>query len=195
MTDQQPSDLKQLVAQVAASYFSNSHVSPADIPGVIEQIATSLQRIDSDGGAATAGEDATAGKAKATAAQIRKSITPDAIISFEDGRAYKTLRRHLSVKGLTPEQYREKWGLPRDYPIVAPNYSAQRSAMAQKIGLGSKGRGGEVGRRQGRRSSARQDGYLGLRGRRAAYLRLGPGGPQAASAGRLASHLARSASR
>jgi predicted transcriptional regulator len=63
------------------------------------------------------------------------------LISFEDGKAYKTLRRHLSVKGLTPDQYREKWGLPRDYPMVSPSYSAQRSEMARSIGLGQKGRG------------------------------------------------------
>jgi predicted transcriptional regulator len=143
VADQQSSDLKQLVAQVAASYFSNSHVSPAEIPNVIDQIASSLQKVGGEVRSAPADDGQPASRAKVTAAQISKSITPDALISFEDGRPYKTLRRHLSVKGLTPEQYREKWGLPRDYPIVAPSYSAQRSALAQKIGLGSKGRGGK----------------------------------------------------
>ena len=72
---------------------------------------------------------------------MRKSITPDGLISFEDGKSYKTLKRHLSGHDLTPEQYREKWGLPRDYPMVAPNYSAARSQMAKSLGLGQMGKG------------------------------------------------------
>ena len=73
-----------------------------------------------------------------SSAAIRKSITPDALISFEDGKGYKSLKRTLSIRGLTPDQYRAKWGLPSDYPMVSPNYSAQRSALAHKIGLGKK---------------------------------------------------------
>src|SRR6202007_2140384 len=76
---------------------------------------------------------------KLTPSQIRKSITPDAIFSFEDSKPYKTLRRHLAVRGLTPEQYRDKWGLPKDYPMVAPAYSEARAAMARSIGLGARG--------------------------------------------------------
>jgi predicted transcriptional regulator len=71
-------------------------------------------------------------------AQIKASIKPDELVSFEDGKSYKTLRRHLTGYGLTPEQYREKWGLPRDYPVVAPNYSARRSELAKANGLGKK---------------------------------------------------------
>ena len=67
---------------------------------------------------------------------IKKSITPDFLISLEDGKRYKSLKRHLKGRGLTPEQYREKWGLPRDYPMVAPNYAKQRSELAKAIGLG-----------------------------------------------------------
>jgi predicted transcriptional regulator len=72
------------------------------------------------------------------AVAIKKSVTPDYIISLEDGRQYKSLKRHLSGRGLTPAEYRTKWGLPHDYPMVAPNYAAQRSEMAKAIGLGRK---------------------------------------------------------
>ena len=67
---------------------------------------------------------------------IRRSVTPDYLISLEDGKQYQSLKRHLTRLGLTPEQYREKWGLPRDYPMVAPNYSARRSELARSFGLG-----------------------------------------------------------
>lgn len=132
--------LRELVAEVAAAYFSNSHVSVAEIPSVVNQIASSLSAV---GGAASEVEPAgapAAAPAKLTAAQIRKSITDDGLVSFEDGRRYKTLKRHLSVRGMTPAEYREKWGLPRDYPLVAPSYSAKRSALAKSLGLGQAGR-------------------------------------------------------
>jgi predicted transcriptional regulator len=76
---------------------------------------------------------------KPTPAQVRKSITPDAIISFIDGKAYKTMKRHLGTHGLDPHSYRQRYGLPSDYPMVAPNYAAQRSALAKSIGLGRPG--------------------------------------------------------
>ncbi len=75
-------------------------------------------------------------EAKTPAVPIRKSITPDFLICLDDGKRFKSLRRHLAGLGLTPEQYRVKWNLPSDYPMVAPNYAAQRSALAKKIGLG-----------------------------------------------------------
>lgn len=128
--------LRELVAQVASAYFSNSHVNPADIPAVISQIAASLTSV----GTGAQGTERIASSEeeakKLTPAQVRKSITPEALISFEDGRGYKTLRRHLASRGLTPEQYREKWGLPATYPMVAPDYSAARSQMAKDLGLG-----------------------------------------------------------
>lgn len=74
--------------------------------------------------------------AKATPAQIRASVQPDYLVSFEDGRQYKTLKRHLHTHGLTPAAYREKWGLPADYPLTAASYSARRSALAKANGLG-----------------------------------------------------------
>lgn len=76
---------------------------------------------------------------KPSAAQIRKSVTDDGIVSFIDGKTYKTLKRHLSTHGLDPRSYRERYGLPADYPMVAPSYAAQRSALAKQIGLGRPG--------------------------------------------------------
>lgn len=130
--------MRELVAEVAGAYFSNSHVNPSEIPNVISQIASSLGGIGGGSQSQGQAEEAAAPK-KATAGQVRKSITPDALISFEDNRPYKTLRRHLSGRGLSPEQYREKHGLPSDYPMVAPSYSAMRSEMARNLGLGQRG--------------------------------------------------------
>jgi predicted transcriptional regulator len=145
--------LRQLVAQVAAAYFSNSHVNAAEIPNVIAQIASSLGGV-SDGTGQAASEEASAAGPKLSRAQIRKSITPDALLSFEDNKPYKTLRRHLATRGLSPEQYREKWGLPSDYPMVAPNYSAARSQLAKSLGLGQRGQ--QARRRGGGRKARAQ---------------------------------------
>lgn len=129
--------LRELVAEVAAAYFSNSHVSLAEIPAVIAQVAASLGGLGA-GAPAVSGGEAEPASPKLTAAQVRKSITPAALISFEDNKPYKTLKRHLAGRGLTPASYREKWGLPADYPMVAPGYSAARSAMAKQLGFGRK---------------------------------------------------------
>ncbi|MBV9510953.1 MAG: MucR family transcriptional regulator [Caulobacteraceae bacterium] len=129
-------DLRKLVGDVAAAYFANNHVTSVEIPGVISQIATSLLAVGAAAVEAPAEEPV---QAEATPAKIRRSISQDALISFEDNRPYKTLRRHLSGKGLTPEQYREKWGLPKDYPMVAPGYSEMRAKLARDIGLGNRG--------------------------------------------------------
>jgi len=158
------SNLKQFVAEVAAAYFSNNHVTPAEIPNVVAQIARSLSGVTASG---VAPPDAAEGPApesdppvKLTPSQVRKSITRDALISFEDNRPYKTLRRHLSVRGLTPDQYRAKWGLPGGYPMVAPSYSEARSTMAKALGLGNLRRAavaeaaGAPPRRGGRRPKA-----------------------------------------
>lgn len=131
--------LRELVAEVAAAYFANSHVAPTEIPNVIGQIAASLKGVGEGSGAESSEEQPAAKQTRLTPAQIRRSVTPDALISFEDNKPYKTLRRHLATHGLTPEQYRDKWGLPRDYPMVAPNYSAARSQMAKQLGLGQRG--------------------------------------------------------
>ncbi len=129
--------LRDLVATVAAAYFSNVHVPQSEIPSVMKTIAESLAEV---GGAPTVADAPIeeAGPARPTAAQIRKSITADALTSFEDGKTYKTLKRHLTLRGLTPAQYREKWGLAKDYPMVAPSYSEARSKLAKAAGLGRK---------------------------------------------------------
>jgi predicted transcriptional regulator len=137
MTEDQNDNLRNLVADVAAAYFSNSHVATAEIGPVIEQIAKSLKALGEQLETAPLAKEEPDATRRLTPAQIRKSITPDALISFEDGRPYKTLRRHLAVKGQTPEQYREKWGLPKNYPMVTENYSAARSRMAKQLGLGN----------------------------------------------------------
>jgi predicted transcriptional regulator len=128
-------ELQKIVGEVAAAYFSNSHVSPAEIPTVINQIASSLSAVGAP--AVETPVEATE-IPKLTSAQIRKSVTPDAVISFEDSKPYKTLRRHLAVRGLTPDEYRAKWGLPTDYPMVAPSYSQARSNLAKALGLGNR---------------------------------------------------------
>lgn len=154
MSDQDES-LRTLVADVAAAYFSNSHTAPSDIPAVIAQIAASLEAVGRAEPESSQASSADETQKKATRGQVLKSITPEALISFEDGRPYKTLRRHLSVRGLTPEQYRGKWGLPDDYPMVAQGYSEQRKALAVKIGLGQKTAKAQPARRGGRRAAAK----------------------------------------
>jgi len=146
--------LRELVADVAAAYFSNTHVPAADIPVVIQQIAASLTAVSTGMAAATQEATEEPSAPKLTSAQVRKSILPDALISFEDGKSYRTLKRHLSTRGLTPEQYREKWGLPRDYPMVAASYSEARSAMAKSLGLGRKPADATGGKRRGRPAKA-----------------------------------------
>ena len=146
--------LRNLVTQVAAAYFANSHVGPTEIPGVISQIAASLAAVGEPSVSAPPSTQADNHVPALTRGQIRKSITPDALISFEDRKPYKTLRRHLAVRGMTPAEYRAKWGLPNDYPMVSPNYSAARSELAKNFGLGQ------------RIQAARQSGGGG-RGRRA----------------------------
>jgi predicted transcriptional regulator len=129
-----PDRLRELVSDVAAAYFANSSVSPADVPRVLAQITASLSAIGAS--PANAPPPAALAKSMPSAAQIRDSIRPDGLVSFEDGRTYKTLRRHLNRLGITPGQYRQKWGLPSDYPLVAPNLSALRSAMARQKQFG-----------------------------------------------------------
>ncbi len=128
-------ELQKIVGQVAAAYFNNSHVTPAEIPSVITQIASSLAAVGVPAAEPTAEAPE---QPKLTPAQIRKSITRDALISFEDNKPYKTLRRHLAVRGLSPDEYRTKWGLPNDYPMGAPAYSEARSNLAKPLGLGSR---------------------------------------------------------
>jgi predicted transcriptional regulator len=126
----------ELAAEVAAAYVSNNSVRPADLAALIGDIHAALARLST--GAAVVAAPAKQNPAVA----IKKSVSDDFIICLEDGRKFKSLKRHLRTSyNLSPEQYREKWGLPHDYPMVAPAYSKARSALAHSIGLGQKRQG------------------------------------------------------
>lgn len=148
-----------LTAEIVAAFVGHNTVSVADVPNLIRTVHGALEAAGQP-----APPMAQAPVAKATAAQIRKSITPDALISFEDGRPYKTLKRHLSSAGLTLEAYRAKWGLPKDYPSVAPAYSEARSAMAKALGLGTGGRGGRPAAAPNKAKTKGKSGLGGDRG-------------------------------
>ena len=117
-----------LASEIVSAYVSHNHVQSADLPGLLNEVHAAIR------GICDAGQSQPI--AKATAQEIRRSINPDFLISFEDGKPYKTLRRHLTLRGLTPEAYRAKWGLASDYPMTAQSYSEQRSQLARSLGLG-----------------------------------------------------------
>ncbi|NNM74222.1 MucR family transcriptional regulator [Enterovirga aerilata] len=122
--------LPSITAEIVASYVANNAVHVRDLPNVISSVYSALTRL---------GQPMAGGPEKLTRpVSIKKSISPDYLISMEDGRRYKSLKRHLSGRGLTPAQYRLKWGLPSDYPMVAPSYSEHRSQLAKALGLGRK---------------------------------------------------------
>jgi predicted transcriptional regulator len=126
-------DLIAFTSDIIAAYVSNNSVRAADLPALMADVHAAIAGL----GAASASEPKVD---KLTPSQIRKSITPDALISFIDGKPYKTLKRHLSGNGLTMDEYRERYGLPRDYPTVAASYSEQRSKLALALGLGNQRR-------------------------------------------------------
>jgi predicted transcriptional regulator len=132
----------ELTADIVSAYVSNNSVAGNDLAQLIEQTHKALDRL-------ARGEPETPEAPKLVpAVPIKKSITPDFLISLEDGKKYKSLKRHLNSQyGMTPEQYREKWGLPTDYPMVAPNYARARSELAKTMGLGK----GGASRRNARR--------------------------------------------
>ena len=133
MSDQsESSDLQALTTQVVASHVANNSVAVADLPKLIQQVYDALAGLSSGAGARERSQPAVS---------IKRSVTPEFIICLEDGKKVKMLKRHLKTSyGLTPDEYRQRWGLPADYPMVAPNYAAQRSALAKKFGLGTKPR-------------------------------------------------------
>ena len=127
-----PDNLTELTADIVSAYVAHNSVAAADVPALIKSTFAALADVG-----APAVLEAEAAQ-QVTAAQIRKSITPDTLISFIDGRPYRLLKRHLAVHGLTPMAYCEKFGLPADYPLVAATYAARRSELALKAGLGRK---------------------------------------------------------
>ncbi|GJD45979.1 hypothetical protein AFCDBAGC_3858 [Methylobacterium cerastii] len=124
----------EMTADLVSAFVSNNNLPMSELPALIASVHAALAGLGNEAAAETAGPE------KPTPAQIRKSITPDALISFEDGKSYKTLKRHLTLRGLTPEGYRAKYGLASDYPMTTANYSAQRSALAHALGLGQQRR-------------------------------------------------------
>jgi predicted transcriptional regulator len=130
-----------LTAQIVSAHVSHNSVTPDALPGLIQEVYRTLTNV---------GKQPVQAEKPAPAVPVKQSIRQDRIICLEDGKSFSMLKRHLMTDHkLTPQQYREKWGLPRDYPMVAPNYAQTRSALAKKIGLGRKGgRPKRAGRRK-----------------------------------------------
>ena len=125
--------LIELASQIVAAYVGRNTVEQTDLPKLINTVHQALEQAASG---ASAKDEAPEIK---PAVNVRKSVTPDYLICLEDGKKFKSLKRHLRTHfNLTPEQYREKWGLPADYPMVAPNYATSRSRLAKDMGLGQR---------------------------------------------------------
>ena len=137
MTDKpNVTELLELTTEIVAAHAGNNTVAPSDLPQLIQDVYRTLSAVGS-GGAPS--------EKLQPAVPVKKSVTPDFIICLEDGKKLKMLKRHLKTAyDMTPDEYRERWGLPRDYPMVAPNYAKHRSSLAKKIGLGTKPRGGNA---------------------------------------------------
>lgn len=129
-------DILALTTDIVSAHLSNNTVPAAEIPALIERIYKTLSGVGGD-----AAPSSVSAERPQPAVPIRKSVMPDYIVCLEDGKKLKMLKRHLKTAyKMTPEQYRERWGLPTDYPMVAPNYAKTRSRLAKDIGLGTKGR-------------------------------------------------------
>ena len=132
MDDLVKTELVALTAEIVSAYVSNNTVSASDVSALIGDVHSALAR-------AAGGVDPVDREELRPAITVKKSVTPEFIICLEDGKKFKSLKRHLRTHyNLSPEEYREKWGLPHDYPMVAPNYAAARSALAKKMGLGTR---------------------------------------------------------
>jgi predicted transcriptional regulator len=126
-------DLIEFSSEIIAAYVSHNSISPSDLPTLITEVHNALRALSSN-------EELVPLEELKPAVPVRKSVAADFIICLEDGKKFKSLKRHLRTHfNLSPDDYREKWGLPADYPMVAPNYSATRSKLAKDIGLGRKG--------------------------------------------------------
>jgi predicted transcriptional regulator len=132
---QSSDDLLTLTTEIVAAHVSNNTVALGDLPQLINQVYNSLANIGVVSGTLAARPQ--------PAVNVKKSVQPDYIVCLEDGKKLKMLKRHLKTSyDMTPEAYRERWGLPPDYPMVAPNYARQRSKLAKQIGLGTRARRG-----------------------------------------------------
>ena len=130
MSDIEETALITLTAEIVSAYVTKNRLPTAGLPELIANISDSIRKL---------GAPAPAPEAPLVpAVNPKKSVYPDYIVCLEDGKKFKSMKRHLTSHGMTPQQYRAKWGLPADYPMTAPNYSATRSAMAKNIGLGQK---------------------------------------------------------
>jgi predicted transcriptional regulator len=127
-------NLIELTTEIVSAYVSNNNVSASDLSNLITNVHLALHRT-------AAGLNEPEPEPLKPAVPVRRSVTPDHIVCLEDGMKFKSLKRHLRTHhDLTPQQYREKWGLPADYPMVAPNYAKARSNLAKQMGLGQKRR-------------------------------------------------------
>ena len=134
MSDGTGGNFIELTAEIVSAYVSNNPVAAGDIAALINQVHAALQRVSGGGGEV-------ASEPLKPAVSLKKSITPEHIVCLEDGKKFKSLKRHLRTQyNMTPEQYRDKWNLPPDYPMVAPNYAAARSHLAKQMGLGQQRR-------------------------------------------------------
>src|SRR4051812_33981669 len=125
----------ELAADIVSAFVSNNSVPMAELPALIGSIHAALTSV------ATGATEQPTEEPKAPAVSIKKSVQPDYIVCLDDGKRFKSLKRHLrTTYNLTPDEYRAKWGLARDYPMVAPNYAATRSELAKRLGLGARRR-------------------------------------------------------
>ena len=131
-SDSPSSDYVALAAEVVSAFVGHNSLPVSELPGLITSVHAALVKISGGGVTAVAAEP----EVLTPAVPVRKSVTPDYLVCLDDGRKFKSLKRHLASLGMTPDQYRAKWNLPPDYPMVAANYAATRSALAKKIGLG-----------------------------------------------------------
>src|SRR3954454_12431448 len=146
-----PNDL-ELTTDLVSAYVSHNPLPASDLPSLIEAVHTALRQVGREKAEQPPEER------PRPAVPIRKSITPDRLISLEDGRPYQSLKRHLAARGLTPEAYRAKWGLPPSYPMVAPNYAQRRSDLAKARGLGQHRTAQPPGTPEGTQPTARRRG-------------------------------------
>ncbi len=137
MSDSQNhNELLELTTEIVSAHVSNNSLAVTDLPQLIQDVYRTLSAV---GGGVISSER------PQPAVAVKKSVTPDYIVCLEDGKKLKMLKRHLKTAyDMSPDEYRERWGLPRDYPMVAPNYAKHRSSLAKKIGLGTKPRGGRA---------------------------------------------------